>query len=837
MEKLSGIVERVTFFSEETGWSVLKVSPFDRGSQIIPVTVFQAKVFAGATVDFFGEWTTHPKYGEQFKAHRLVEKKPSTVAALEKYLGSGLIKGVGPKTAKRIVKVFGKDTLDVFENTSERLLEVPGIAQKKLKGILSAWDEHKEIRNVMMFLQSHGLSTLYAVKIYKKYGDQSIDVVNKNPYQLAKDIYGIGFLSSDKIALSIGIKESDPIRISAGILHILASSREEGHCYLTLSQILKSLKKLINISDEALVKELLDTMEENLDLCMRLTSDHEKAYYSKSLYYDELFVAQKMAKLLKQNIKGIEEQKGQIKNWLERYNKGQETPLSEEQLSSVLGIAISMFSILTGGPGCGKTTTTKTLVHLLISMKKKVTLLAPTGRAAQRMGEVIGLPAKTIHRCLIFDPKNGRFKHHEENQILSDFVIIDECSMLDISLTASLLKAIPMTTQILFIGDKNQLPSVGAGNVLSDLMDVSAIQCFRLTQVFRQAKESLIIKYAHMVNMGKTPPIESPIHDPASWEDGTDALFLDAEEATIEQLKFLSRVRSVFKNNKLSYQNLIVKRKASKKKEEVLEKVMKVDNDFFVEVVDEKNESMEELSLSSKFSYVDLQKVLSKNTEMEELKEIMKKIHPWSMLHYGMSAKDSVLKIYLDSIPKYVGEKLEIQILSPMTRGSMGTLNLNKEIQEVKNPARAGVSELKIGEKKFRVGDRVIQKKNNYDLEVFNGDIGVISEVLAVEMTLEFCCSLGKGKERYVQYSKENLMELDLAYAITIHKSQGSEFDVVIIPILTQHFKMLYRNLIYTGLTRAKKFVIFVGMRKALAMAVKNVDNRKRQTMLAELID
>ena len=765
-------------------------------------------------MEFHGAWIVHPKFGRQFKATKASEKKPATAAALEKYLGSGLIRGVGPKTAKKIVNHFAENTLDVFETEIEKLTEVPGIAQRKLKTISAAWTEHRAIRKVMMFLQSHGISTLFAVRIYKEYGDDAITYVNEDPYRLANDFYGIGFFSADKVALSIGLDRNSPQRIMAGIKHVLAASREFGHCYLTQSQIKVQVEELLELDLGDHLPRFLKEMEAAELLMARQIiipeEGSEQCYYSKSLYFDELYVAKKVSK--SNNFSKVDQDR--VNNWINRYCKAKNISLSDEQADAVKGIVSESFSVLTGGPGVGKTTTTLVLVKLLEAMKQKVLLAAPTGRAAQRMIEVVGKESKTIHRLLEWQA--GKFKKNEEHPLDVDFLIVDECSMLDINLSASLLRAVPGESQILFIGDADQLPSVGAGNVLCDIIASEKAPCFRLTKVFRQAQESQIIKYAHQINHGKMPHIDSPFKKPEIWTEGIDCLFLDSDEATQAQLSFIARIKKIYP------------KMAEKDNQE------DSDTELYEFRTDEDVVPYEtEFTIPKKFQHVNIEKVYEAETKVDELLSVLKKVHPWSSLNYGLSASDIVKKLYLEWIPKYCGNKLEIQILSPMTRGSLGTLNLNKMIQEAVNPPENGRGQLIIGERTFRVGDRVIHRKNNYELEVFNGDIGIIKEIDNEELTCEVSFF---PDGRVVHYERDDIPQLDLSYAITIHKSQGSEFEIVILPVLTQHFKMLFRNLLYTGLTRARKLAVFVGTRKALAMAVKNQDSSQRQTYLKELI-
>ncbi len=443
-----------------------------------------------------------------------------------------------------------------------------------------------------------------------------------------------------------------------------------------------------------------------------------------------------------------------------------------------------------------------------------MTLAAPTGRAAQRMGEVVGREARTIHRLLGW--ANGRFKKNEDIPLETDFLVVDECSMLDISLTASLLKAVPGTCQVVFIGDYDQLPSVGAGNVLKDLIESGTVACFRLTKIFRQAAQSLIIQYAHLINTGNMPWIASPFKDPSVWRKRTDCLFLDSDEATAEQLQFIKRIKMV---------TAVDKSDMAKDLD---------DPDLFEFRIREKvNPYDTEIRIPEKFAHVNIEQVAAADNRVAELMAVLKKIHPWSSLHYGLTAVDVIRKLYLEWIPRYHGQSTEIQILSPMTRGSLGTVNLNRVIQETANPPGPGKAQITVGQRVFRKGDRVIHRKNNYELNVFNGDIGTITAIDVTNLSLSVAFSSDAPP---VLYRQADILELDLAYAVTIHKSQGSEFEAVVIPVMTQHFMMMFRNLIYTGITRAKKLAVFVGTRRALALAVKNEDISKRQTALAQLL-
>ncbi len=813
-ERLQGIVERVTYHNTETGWSVLRVSCFQE-HEPVTVTVHQTRVFAGATMKFFGSWVVHPGYGRQFKALRAEEQKPATAAGLEKYLGSGLIKGVGPKTARRIVTHFGKETLDIFEGRIEDLLLVPGIAHKKLAGIKAAWEEHRAVREVMLFLQGHGISTLFAVRIYKKYGDQAVTLVRENPYRLADDFYGIGFFSADKVALSLGIALDSEIRIMAAIRHILAASREQGHCFLTASQIQTQIRELLEMDLGDGLSLYLQTMErENLLKTRLLAIDDTtpvSCYYSKTLYYDEKHCAQ----WLREMCAPLVVDGRRVEKWLAAYSVTQNLQLSGEQHEAVAGIAACRCAILTGGPGCGKTTATRTLVMLLQAMKLRVVLAAPTGRAAQRMGEVIGMEALTIHRLLEY--QGGGFKRNREQPLELDCLIVDECSMLDISLTASLLSAMPEGARLVLIGDADQLPSVGAGNVLADLIASGVVPLFTLNKVFRQAGASSIIRFAHAINTGEIPRIPSPFKEPGLWKEKVDCLFLDSNEATQEQLRVIGRVRDHFQLSGREVEARLSEEQLYTGADEELPA----------------QPWRAGLDLPDHYRHINFGLLQTAESGADELRAVLKKVHPWSSLYYGLTAQEVILRLYTDWIPKYFGKGCEIQVLSPMTRASLGTSTLNRTLQQAVNPGTEGKGQLILGDRIFRVGDRVIHRRNNYTLGVFNGDIGVIEGVNALDLTCRVRFFAG---DRGVEYQKDEISELELAYAITIHKSQGSEFDCVIIPIVSQHFKMLFRNLIYTGLTRARKLAVFVGTRQAFSMAVGNVDTAKRQTALAELL-
>ena len=838
LEKLSGIIERITYYNAENGYSIVKVSPFDAPTKMIAVEIYQAQVIAGDSMDFYGEWISHPKYGKQFKASKAISKKPASVNALEKYLGSGLIFGVGPKTAHKIVKYFGNETLDVFDNNIEKLMQVPSIGKSKLEQIKNAWEEHKAIKDVMIFLQSYGISTLYSVKIYKQYGNDAILTVTENPYALARDIYGIGFLSADRIAKNLGFADDSPQRISAGIKHTLDSSREQGHCYLTRKQIDEQVSELLQLEDISLFDDPLKSLMVENQICIREMENEEIFYYAKSLYWDEVNLSKRLKEVISHPHKVDIER---VKLWLENYCAKVKMNLSEEQFDTVVNISKNSFAIITGGPGCGKTTITKALVKLFEAMKKRILLAAPTGRASQRMTEVIGKEAVTIHRLLVWNPREGKFDKNEDNKLTvkvqkdaelpAQVLIIDETSMLDISLAASLFKAVPDDCQVIFVGDADQLPSVGAGNVLHDLLSSKKIHHYRLTKIFRQAKESSIITYAHSINTGEVPDIPSPIKDRDLFNSKNDCLFIDSEEATQEQLKFIKKVKHVINQDN---GNLKVFMKADSEVKNVVD-ISNGETSFY-QTVRDIEEPYDTFTIPKKLENADLKKLISSQSGAEALASVMKRIPQYSTLNYGMTASQSVVRLIAETIPQKYGKDIEVQVLAPMIRGTIGTLNLNKMIQERINPYQEGKGQINIGERVLRLGDRVIQNVNNYDLGVFNGDIGYIKVVDS--QNLSCAIEFGQGlNQKIVPYEKGDLTELSLAYAITIHKSQGSEFPIVIIPVLTQHFSMLFRNLIYTGLTRAKKLAIFVGSRKAMAMAIQKIDIRERQTTLSYLIE
>lgn len=722
-EWLTGVVERLTFHSEESGYSVVRLktpAAFD----LVTVVGSFANIQPGQTLQLMGLWREHPVYGPQFQVVRYTETKPATLTGMEKYLGSGLIKGVGPVTAKRIVAHFGLETLDIIENQISRLIEVPGIAKKRIAKIQAAWESQKAIKEVMVFLQGHGVSTTYAVKIFKQYGEKAIATVTNNPYQLATDIYGIGFLTADKIARQLGIAPDSPERYRAGIQYVLSEAAENGHCFLPQPQLidtaLEQLKTETHQPDSLDLSEIVSQMTKEQQLQVEESPEkiHPPLCYKPAFFHTEQNLATQLKTLL---ANPLSVDLPRVQNWIERFTASRGIELSPQQLQAVEMAASSRVMILTGGPGCGKTFTTHTIVSLWKAMGKSIALAAPTGRAAQRLSEMTGLEAKTIHRLLEFDPKTMSFKRDLDNLLPAEAIVVDEASMLDLFLGHSLIKAVSLNAQLLLVGDTDQLPSVGPGNVLRDLIGSNQVPVVRLTQVFRQAQASAIIGAAHNINRGHYPNIEPVSNTPQS-----DCLWIGAPEP-----------------------------------------------------------------------------------------------------EHGVQV---ICDLISDLIPQLgFNPAADVQVLSPMTRGMVGTRNLNKVLQELINPPSPEKAELVRGGTTLRVGDRIIQQVNDYDREVFNGDLGVVTNINTEEqeVTVQYTT-------KTVSYDLADLNEIALAWAVTIHKSQGSEYPVVLMPLYMQHYLMLSRPLLYTGLTRAKSLAILVGPKKAIAIAVRQVEDQQRYTRLRE---
>ncbi|MGP1386472.1 MAG: SF1B family DNA helicase RecD2 [Thainema sp.] len=715
---LHGVVERLTFHADDTGYTVARLN-VTREPELITIVGTFAHIEPGQTLKLFGFWREHPKYGSQFQVKHYQETKPATLTGIEKYLGSGLIKGVGPVTARRIVNHFGLETLDVIEQDIQRLIEVPGIARKRIELIQAAWVEQQAIKEVMLFLQGHGVSTTYAVKIYKTYGNDAIAVVTHNPYRLATDVYGIGFVTADAIARNLGIAPNSEFRYRAGLVHVLSEAADQGHCYLPKAELVQTAMKRLTIEDHQPHPEVLDPLIEQMATEQELILHHhdeQACCYKPAFYVAEQHLAQQVQLLLSHP---VAVDVARVQRWIQRVIDTTGLPLSLEQQQAVEMAASHRVLILTGGPGCGKTFTTRTIVALWQAMGKRLLLAAPTGRAAQRLSEMTGKEAKTIHRLLEFDPSHLSFQRHEANPLDTDAVVIDEASMLDLFLANALLKAIPAQAHLLLVGDIDQLPSVGPGNVLRDLIDSGCIPVVRLTQVFRQAQASQIVVNAHRINHGDFPQLESVSPRPRS-----DCLWLGAPEP---------------------------------------------------------------------------------EPGIQGMKDLIQELIPT----LGFNPVR------------------DVQVLCPSRRGTMGTRNLNQVLQTWLNPAHPQTAELNRGSQILRVGDRVLQQVNDYERDVFNGDLGTVVEIDAEEQAVKV-----QYDQRWVTYDAADLNELTLAWAVTIHKSQGSEYPVVILPLFTQHYLMLTRNLLYTGLTRAKQLAIIVGPKKAVAISVGQVRDRQRYTLL-----
>ncbi len=729
MEHLRCVVERITYQNEENGYAVIKC--LAKGfNDLVTVVGNMPDVHVGSVLYLGGTWRINGKYGRQFQMETFEETLPATVYGIEKYLGSGLVKGIGPKFAKRIVQKFGKDTLEVIETDPDKLLEVYGIGQTRVNRIKKSWQEQKEIKNIMLFLQGHDVSTSHATKIYKTYGDKSIEVVQENPYRLADDIWGIGFKTADTIATKLGFGHEKYVRLRSGMLYTLNQLSDDGHCYATRDMLLKTGAEMLDVED-SLLSMALDEMIRAEDVIIEDIPakeeevPKEKAIYLPPFYYSEVGVARRLNDIL-HNTGGI---RINPEGLPQRIQQKTGMRYDEVQMQGIMAAVTSKILVLTGGPGTGKTTTTLGIITAFREAGASILLAAPTGRAAKRLSEATGMEAKTIHRMLEAKPPEG-YKRNDENPLEGDVLIVDECSMIDIMLMYNLLKAIPDTMTVILVGDIDQLPSVGAGNVLRDIIDSGCFPVVRLTRIFRQAQASRIIMNAHRINHGKMPDISNGKQ--------TDFFFIDMDK-------------------------------------EAQKRGIKQDDTALL--------------------------------SEEAAKEIVALV-------------GSKLPRYYRIPPR------EIQVLTPMQRGVVGATSLNQSLQAAINPGDMG---LKRGGFLFKAQDKVMQIRNNYDKDVYNGDIGVVG---SVDMEDRSLVVIFDGRE--VEYDASELDELVLAYATTIHKSQGSEYPIVVMPVLMTHFVMLQRNLIYTGITRAKKVLVMVGTKKALAYAVRNVVVQKRNTMLKE---
>lgn len=712
-ETLTGSVERVTFHSEETGFGVLRIKA--RGHrEVVTVVGTLPEVRAGEWLEAHGTWTVDAKHGQQFKAEVLKTTRPDTIEGIERYLASGLIKGIGPVLAGRLVKAFGERVFEIIDTDPHNLTFVNGIGKHRQSLIVSAWTEQKAVREIMVFLHSHSVSTSRAFRIYKQYGNDAIKLVQEDPYRLARDIWGIGFKTADQIAASIGIGKQSELRARAGVEYVLNELTGDGHCAYPREKLAAAAVKMLEIPEQV-VQAAIDHGIAEKRLMEESSSAGEKLIYLVSLYYAEVQLAGNLIGLASGHhpCPAIDEEKA-IK-WVEGKIG---LTLAPQQREAVKLATKAKVMTITGGPGVGKTTIVRAILKILQAKRLKVVLCAPTGRAAKRLSELTGVTAKTIHRLLEFDPKNGQFKHDAKYPLNGDVFVVDETSMVDLVLAHQLVRAIPPAAALILVGDVDQLPSVGPGCVLRDIIESAVVPVCRLTEVFRQAAQSAIITNAHRVNRGIFPAF------PDAGAPLTDFYFIAAEEPE--------------------------------------------------------------------------------------------------------KGQQTILKLISEAIPGRFGlDPLDdIQVITPMQRGELGARSMNALLQAALNPT--GPSVERYGWT-FRVGDKVMQTVNDYQKDVFNGDIGRIISLDEVEQEI-----VVNFDGREVKYDLQELDELVLSYAITIHKSQGSEYPAVIIPMHTQAYMLLQRNLLYTAISRGKKLVVIVGSKKAVAMAVKRVDSRRRVTTLKE---
>ncbi len=717
---LSGQIERITYTNPENGYTVARMKVHG-GSQVVTVVGNLVDPVPGEVMELKGRWKVHPKFGEQFEVQSYRTTMPATVSGIQRYLGSGLIKGIGPVMAKRIVSRFGKKTLEIIESEPQRLSEIEGIGKKRVAMIQAAWAEQKEIREVMLFLQSHNVSSGYATKIFKHYGSRSIEVVSQNPYQLATDIFGIGFLTADRIAREIGFAKDSSLRIRAGILYVLNQMAEDGHVYYPYSQLLEKAGEILEVDPflvadatghiAAAKKVQIETIAPPASF-QTPAADLDTAVYLSRYYTCETGIAAMLKRLLHtpKAFRAIDTERAV--SWVQQQLSFK---LAEKQAAAIADAAGSKVMVITGGPGTGKTTIIRAILMIFGKLKVNIRLAAPTGRAARQMSETTGFAASTIHRMLSFNARSGGFQKNEHNPLNCDLLIVDEASMVDTVLMYHLLKAVPRQATLILVGDVNQLPSVGAGNVLDDIIASEKLPVVRLNEIFRQARQSRIIVNAHRINNGWMPQFDEK-------KGESDFYFIEQQEP-----------------------------------EDVLSRII----------------SMAASRIPQSFGF-----------------------DPFN----------------------------DIQVLSPMHKGTVGAASLNRELQQQLNPGKDGVA---VGNAMFCVNDKVMQIRNNYDKSVFNGDIGRIVRMSREdrEISVDF-------DGRRVPYDFTELDELVLAYAISVHKSQGSEFPVVIVPVVTQHYILLQRNLIYTAITRGRKLVVMVGTKKAMAIAVKNDRTQHRYTRL-----
>jgi exodeoxyribonuclease V alpha subunit len=713
---LEAVLERITFYSEQDGYTVARVLPRGK-THVVTIVGKLLGVQVGESLELEGRWVDHPEHGRQFMVERYRTVLPATVEGIRRYLGSGLIKGVGPVTARRITETFGTYTLHVIDNEPQRLVEVRGLGARRAARIQQAWQEQQQIKEIMIFLQELQIAPGLAVRIYKQYGEQAMSVVQTAPYRLADDVYGVGFLTADRIAQAMGIPHDSPQRLGAGLRFALSQATDDGHCFLPWDELVERGAKLLDV-EAALVSAVLEAISITGEIHVEQW-DGERLVYLVPFARAEQAVAERIHDLLQgpSNIAPF----FRSANWPRVFDflaERRGIALTDRQREAVQMALTNKVSVLTGGPGTGKTLTTRTIIQALEQRGYKYLLTSPTGRAAKRLSEATGAPAMTIHRLLEFSPIGGpHFERNAEHQLDADMVIVDEVSMLDILLANNLLKAVPRHAHLLLVGDADQLPSVGPGRVLRDILDSMAVPSIHLDAIFRQAGNSGIVVNAHRINSGEFPQLRGM----------DDFFYFPAPEA-----------------------------------------------------------------------------------------------EPCAAL---------TVELVAERIPRRFGfdPRHDIQVLSPTHRGPAGVANLNMLLQEALNPAAPGKAEHRFGSTAFRVGDRVLQLRNNYDLDVYNGDIGEVIAIDPVEQLLTVCYD----GERDVSYDFSLLDELTLAYAISVHKSQGAEYPCVVMPLLMGHFALLQRNLVYTGVTRARQLVVLAGDRRALGMAVKNNHVGKRYTGLA----
>jgi exodeoxyribonuclease V alpha subunit len=709
---LEGVLDRITFANEENAWSVVKLVVAGRKAPVSAVgNLLGAQ--PGETLRLWGSWVQDRRYGEQFSVKSYVTIVPGTLVGIKKYLGSGLVPGIGRVMADRLVAHFGVDTLDVIDAQPERLLEVDGIGPMRSEQIRKAWKTQRDIRQVMVFLQSHGVSVAHAARIYKLYGDRAIAVVKANPYRLAVDVVGIGFKTADEIARSLGLLPTSPERAEAGVLHVLGTLAEQGHTGYPKTLLIEETSSLLGI-DQVGIETAVSDLATGRAIVVEPWSEQEQgdSVYLEPLHAAESRVAASLEGLISSPVKPTAIDAAAAIAWFESKAA---IVLADAQREAVRSALVSTVLVVTGGPGTGKTTLLNGIIQILDKKKKRIALAAPTGRAAKRMSETTGKEAKTIHRLLEYSPRRMAFLRNEQNRLDADVVVIDEASMVDTLLADHLLRAIDPASQLILVGDVDQLPSVGPGNVLRDVIRSGTVPVVRLDHVFRQAGQSLIVENAHRINRGQMPRLAPP-------GSSADFFFIEKDEPA----EILGTVKALIKER-----------------------------------------------IPRKFS--------------------------------------------LDPIE-------DIQVLTPMHKGLLGAATLNAELQAMLNPVGASVVR---GTRLFRTGDKVMQTRNNYDLDVYNGDIGRIAEMDASQRTV-----IVEYDGRAVTYEEADLDDLVCAYACSIHKSQGSEYPCVIIPLHTQHYVMLKRNLLYTAITRGRRLVVIVGTRRALSLAVNNGQTESRFTGL-----